>query len=431
MKRIKSLTYVLSFFALLSFLFVGKIDISPVSAATITVTNTNDVGPGSLRQAILDANPGDTITFASDLSGETITLNPPLEINKNLVIDGSSLLVPITLDGESVRVLLIHSGISVTLDSLIIQNGYDPNYGGGIYNNLNSNLTLTNCTLIGNSSALRGGGIYNAGTLTVTNSTFYGNFAAHGGAIYNHSYGFITVTNSTFSNNSAGKGGGIFNFQIGTLNISNSIFSNNYADEQGGGIFNFDLSATSVVTNSTFYGNSAINGGAMYNAFYLSVTNSTISGNSADLYGAGIYNNLDSELSVTNSTLANNSANKGDGIYNSATGTFNYVNTIIANFMTGGDCVNDGVIGTNLKNLVEDGSCSSEFYGDPMLAPLADNGGQTQTHALQVGSPAIDTGDITSCPGTDQRGVPRPQGVGCDIGSFEFAFYVYLPLILK
>ncbi len=431
MTRIKLLTRVLSILTVLSLLFGSAINVSPVSAATIIVTNTNEFGPGSLRQAILDANPDDTIVFASNLSGETIMYAYRFEITKNLVIDASSLAVPITLDGDYDQIFIIHSGISVTLDSLIIQNGYDYP-GGGIYNDLDSNLTVANCTLANNSSPTRGGGIYNAGSLTVTGSTFSGNSAAHGGAIYNDSNGYITVTNSTFFNNTADKGGGILNYQIGTLNITNSTFSNNSAD-QGGGIFNFNLNANTVVTNSTFFGNSAEDsGGAIYNGFSLTVTNSTISGNSANVYGGGIYNNnLHSVLTVANSTLTNNSAGKGDGIYNGENGTFNYVNTIIANFMTGGDCVNDGAIGTNLKNLVEDGSCAAEFSGDPKLGPLADNGGQTQTHALLIGSPAIDNGDITSCPATDQRGVPRPQGAGCEIGSYEFAFFVYLPLVLK
>jgi predicted outer membrane repeat protein len=430
MTRIKLLTHVLSILTVVSLLFVSAINFISVSAATITVTNTNDVGPGSLRQAILDANPGDTIVFASDLSGETIMYAYRYEIDKNLVIDASSLAIPITLDGDNNRIFVILTGITVTLNSLIIQNGYDIN-GGGIYNDLGSNLTVANCTLANNSSALRGGGIYNSGDLTVTDSTFSGNSAAHGGAIYNDENGYTTVTNSTFSSNTSDKGGGILNYQFGTLNISNSTFSNNIATLQGGGIFNFNLNANTVVTNSTFYGNSANSGGAMYNGFSLSVTNSTISGNSANVYGGGIYNDLNSDLTLVNSTLTSNSADKGDGIYNSEDGTLNYVNTMIANFMTGGDCVNDGDIGTNLKNLVEDGTCSPEFSGDPLLGPLANNGGQTQTHALLIGSPAIDTGDITACPATDQRGVPRPQGAGCDIGSYEYALFVYLPMLMK
>ncbi len=88
-------------------------------------------------------------------------------------------------------------------------------------------------------------------------------------------------------------------------------------------------------------------------------------------------------------------------------------------------------IGTNSNNWVEDDTCSSEFSGDPLLGPLADNGGTTQTHALLIGSDAIDNGDDLLCPATDQRGVTRPQGAGCDIGSYEYALFVYLPMVLK
>jgi hypothetical protein len=102
----------------------------------------------------------------------------------------------------------------------------------------------------------------------------------------------------------------------------------------------------------------------------------------------------------------------------------NYSNTIIANSSAGGDCVIvGGTIGTNSNNLVEDGSCSAGgvnfLTGDPLLGLLRDNGGPTQTMALLTGTPAIDAGSLADCPATDQRGVSRPQGAGCDIGSFE------------
>ncbi len=99
MTRIKSLTHVLSIFAVLSLLFGSAINVRSVSAETITVTNTNDSGASSLRQAILDADPDDTIIFDSSLSGEVIYSGVPLNINKNLVIDSSALAVPITIDG--------------------------------------------------------------------------------------------------------------------------------------------------------------------------------------------------------------------------------------------------------------------------------------------------------------------------------------------
>jgi hypothetical protein len=127
---------------------------------------------------------------------------------------------------------------------------------------------------------------------------------------------------------------------------------------------------------------------------------------------------------VTNSTFSGNSAPAGGGIHSHAgfyaEGVLNYSNTIIANSSAGGDCViSDGFIGTNTNNLVEDNSCSPALHADPLLGPLQDNGGPTQTLALLPGSPAIDAALLANCPATDQRGVSRPQGAGCDIGAFE------------
>jgi hypothetical protein len=102
----------------------------------------------------------------------------------------------------------------------------------------------------------------------------------------------------------------------------------------------------------------------------------------------------------------------------------NLVNTIIANSTSGGDC--SGTLATNTNNLIEDGSCSPMLSGDPNLGPLADNGGPTQTFALLANSPAIDAGHDNTCddnPGPnnlDQRGVTRPNGAHCDIGSYEY-----------
>ncbi len=138
---------------------------------------------------------------------------------------------------------------------------------------------------------------------------------------------------------------------------------------------------------------------------------------------------------LLNVTLSDNSATtSGGGIYNDC--LLDYVNTIIAN-STGGDCHTTsphGIDGNSKNNLVEvdDGSCIPDFIGDPMLSALADNGGPTHTHALQTSSFAIDNGDLAACPGTDQRGVTRPQGDGCDIGAYEKDLsFLYLPLILK
>jgi hypothetical protein len=200
------------------------------------------------------------------------------------------------------------------------------------------------------------------------------------------------------------------------------------------------------MTNSTLSGNSAATDGGIFNYYYgstLTVTNSTLSGNSAG-NGGGIFNGgaymfgnyYSGTLTVQNSTLSGNSViTDGGGIYNY--GTLNYYNTLIANSTSGEDCINgsDGIIRDNVNNLVEDGTCSDSgvnfLTGDPLLGPLADNGGATWTHALLPGSPAIDAVPVISCTvTTDQRGVVRPQGAACDIGAYE-AIIIYFPLVLR
>jgi hypothetical protein len=203
-----------------------------------------------------------------------------------------------------------------------------------------------------------------------------------------------------------------------------TITHGNAGGSDGGGIYK--AGGVLTVTNSTLSGNSADYGGGIYNADGdLTVSNSTLSGNSATTSGGGIYN-ADGALTVTNSTVSGNSATtSGGGIYNYSS-TLNYANTIIANSPIGGDCYNEGMIGTNTNNLVEDGSCSAGASGDPLLGDLADNGGPTWTMALGADSPAIDAGDPATCAAAavnklDQRGQAR-NDLQCDIGAFELKF---------
>jgi hypothetical protein len=164
----------------------------------------------------------------------------------------------------------------------------------------------------------------------------------------------------------------------------------------------------------------------------VNLSNSTFSGNSAPFgEGGGLYNYATSNLTITNSTFAGNSASSGGGInlFNQS-GVTPLKNTLLAN-NNGGNCAGTGIPGNVGNNLDSGATCGFGFDNgslsntNPMLSPLAGNGGPTQTMALQASSPAIDRGNAGICSaapvsGVDQRGLSRPQGAGCDIGAYEF-----------
>jgi hypothetical protein len=166
------------------------------------------------------------------------------------------------------------------------------------------------------------------------------------------------------------------------------------------------------------------------------IVNSTLSGNvSTAWHGGGIFH-TDGQMSIINSTITENVAPGGTaaGIVSADFGglapVITLTNTIVAGNITGTSCavVNFGGGAANVVsagyNIDSDNSCNLNATGDqptsdPMLGPLADNGGPTLTHALQAGSAAIDSADDAVCPATDQRGVSRPQGAACDVGAYE------------
>jgi hypothetical protein len=294
------------------------------------VTNTNDSGAGSLRQAILDAdasNTDDTIVFQSGLTGTITLTSGDLEIVNSLTINGPGASTLAISGGGNFQVFIIENLVgSVSISGLTIEGGFIKFSGGGIENL--GTLTLTDCTVSGNSATLGGGGIenFNGGTLTLVNSTVSDN-SSTGGSGFGSGAGILnegtsTVTNSTVSDNSATNiGGGILN--AGTLTLTSTTVSGNSSQSQGGGIHN---GGTLTLINSTVSGNSAaavhalvgFGGGGIENSGTLSVTNSTVSDNSTATAGGGI-DNL-GMLTLTNSTLSGNSANSqnGGGIENFA-----------------------------------------------------------------------------------------------------------------
>jgi hypothetical protein len=430
-----------------------------LSPATLTVNSTADTASDSdpylsLREAIalvnsptlptdlsdqilgqisgtLHANGSDTILFDSSqvttpivLGGTQLELTLPGS-TAQITIDGGS---GVTLDAANQsRVLQVDSGVTATLDHLIISHGRTAGLddGGGIDNA--GTLTVNNSILTANTSGDYGGGIENDhGTMTVSNSTFSANYAHGGGGIENA--GTMTVSNSTFSSNSAVGGGGIGNFSgqvtltvsnctlssnsgynegggiatAGTLTVSNSTLSANYAS-QGGGIFTDQGPVT--VSNSTLTSNTAGNGGGIYNRLAtMTLSNCTLSANSASSDGGGILNSS-ATLTVTNSTLSGNSASSfGGGIYDLGF-RLSLENTIVAGNV-GGDVVGS-LFGTH-RCLIG---------GNPLLSPLGYYGGPTQTMPPLAGSPALNTGDPAQAGTADQRGVVRSGSV--NIGAFQ------------
>jgi hypothetical protein len=304
----------------------------PARADKITVTNTNDGGPGSLRQALVDANDGDTID-ATGVSGVITLTTGQLLVDKSVTINGPG-ADALAIDGNAASVVFFIfrnlPGETVTISGLTIRNG-SGSFGGGIENE--ETLTVTNSTISGNLAGF-GGGIANSGTATISNTTVRGNSASEGGGVYNT--GIMTITNSTVSGNMARAAGGACFTADGTLEITNSTLSNNSADE-GGGILNGG--GTITITNTIVSGNSATDGGGTYISHGLTLTfvNSTLSNNTA-VRGGGAFNV--GTLEVTNSTVSGNTstgATAGDGGgagYNA--GTLNIVSSTISGNMANG-----------------------------------------------------------------------------------------------
>lgn len=369
--------------------------------------------------------------------------------------------------------------------------------GGGGFHNAGGNLSLTNCRFLNNKCGSdSGAGFENeGGNLVMTDCVVTGNISTSlvqgdndGGGGFENEGGSLVMTRCTITNNSAtgtgtsGEGGGGFENEGGPLTMTACIISGNTTDGAGGGINNEGGEA--VITNCTISGNTAggIGGGInQESGGSLTMTGCTISGNGSlsdgsgggarigaaavagTGRGGGLFAGADSTL--TNCTLSGNIAAQGGGIFlngglltllnvtiadnqsngSGGGGVFDNndnsaaTNTIIAR-NAGSDCGGTGITNTSTNSFDSDGSCGFQGTGnftvaDPKLAPLADNGGPTQTQALLTGSPAIDAGANSGAPTTDQRGVARPVDGDkngskiVDIGAFEASPSVSLPTL--
>jgi hypothetical protein len=378
-----------SLVVIITLLFAAMASVQSASATTITVNSTADPtesGKTTLRDALASAADGDTINFNAAVTG-TITLTSELLVNDSIIISGPGANVLAVNGNAASRVFHIASGKTVTISGLTITNGnptgnFPDDSGGGIYND-HTTLTVSNCTVSGN-SATWGGGIYNFGenngsaSLTVSDSTVSGNSAGGtgaGGGIYNdgenNGSATLAISNSTLSGNSAPYGGGVLNDAFAgnaALTVNNSTLSGNSASSFGGGIYNKAAlgppenpgTATLTVSNSTLSSNSATSsGGGIYNfstdvsPAMLTISNSTLSSNSAE-NGAGIYNEAQgglaigpasATLTISNSTLSGNAASSfGGGIYNHAISESRARATITNSTMSDNSAANGGGI---------------------------------------------------------------------------------------
>jgi len=303
--------------------------------------------------------------------------------------------------------MAINTYTKPTLEDITFSGNTAIEGGGGIYIRNNANPTLTDITFSNNTAENSGGGMYcfAESSPTLTNVSFSNNRAYNmGGGVYSEQCS-STLTDVSFIQNEAISGGGMFN-SANHPTLKNIAFSGNHA-YFGGGIYNAAASIP-VLTNVSFSGNNAVDGAGMYNidSSNPTLTNVVFSGNDASYYGGGVYNKQSSPV-INNTILWGDSALNGTEIYNSAS-TPTISSSDIQGCMPGGvwnpACGTDG--GGNID-------------ADPLLGGLGDYGGFTQTLPLLPGSAAIDSGDDTICPESDQRGVVRPQGAGCDMGAYE------------
>lgn len=419
------------------FVLAAPVDASPITLTVDSAADEEDSNPGdgecktsgggcSLRAAIQETNmldgantiqvPAGTYQLSIPIGQGADDASGDLDIEDNTVVSGAGSGTTIIDGGGLDSVFQAVGGLEVTITGMTIRNGSTQFSGGGI--NSGADLTLDDVTVAGNTAGIDGGGIAaGGGSLSVTNSTISGNTATRdGGGISSARDAVLSVANSTIDGNSGRIGGGIMS-RAALATLTRVTISNNTGADGGGGLHN---EATISLSDSTLSGNSGTNGGGIYSSGSLTAVNVTISDNSGTVTGGGISNA--GNASLTNVTLAQNNANFAGSLENLGTATLK--NVILDRGQNGANC--SGASTSLGHNLSDDDSCAGWMIGSgdingssALLLPLQDNGGPTLTHAPGEGSPAIDGGDDSGCPATDQRGATRPQGSACDIGAFE------------
>jgi predicted outer membrane repeat protein len=452
-------------------------------AEVILVTTTADGGAGSLRTAfdiangngqadeiVLQAGATYDLTLCGGAGQEDANADGDLDhiAPEALSITGNDATIRNTCPDERVIHLVVSGPFS--LIATTVTGGDAPGDGGAIESVGGSQeVKVTGASFVANESTGDGGAIESTSSpISVVDSTFTQNKAGtdgsgDGGALETTDGG-ITVLRSTIAGNTAGgSGGGIRTCCDTPITVTDSAITGNQAlGSTGGGIHTTDSQID--IVRSTISGNTAANdGGAVRTSgdplFPITVSDSTISGNTSGADGGG-FRSSTSPIMLENTTVSGNSAASDGGAIrttlapvtannvtfqgNSATAegqTFDadaavqLSNTILSGASP--TCTGVGPFTSGGYNVATDTTCALPGTGDqnadPMLAPLADNGGPTQTHALQEGSPAVNAGNPapagsggSACAGTDQRGLPRTGA--CDIGAYELTFCQQVPV---
>ncbi|MFN8558771.1 MAG: DUF11 domain-containing protein [Dehalococcoidia bacterium] len=387
---------------------------------------------------------------------------PPIQGGGGLLSFGTATLTNVTVNANGDPALLdnhrgagiLTTGTLTMVGGTVSANLSDDANGAGIWNN--GALRLLGTTVSANltdTGAAAGGGLFNAapGVATLTRVTLSANESddGGGGGAFNSAGATLVVGSSTITGNvtdrnngGAGDGGGIRNLGVLVV-VSTAITNNRSLLDDGAGIYSDGVGSALTVRNSTISGNIAgttgDDGGGLRLGPPAGVTyriiNSTVSGNSA-VDGGGIYVDGGGAVDLVNVTVFANTATGTGPNINAVTGTVRLFNTIVSDAAgAASGCAGGGTI-TDLGGNLVASACGAiaAVVANPQLAPLANNGGPTQTHRPLIGSPAIDTGLAASvvdatvvCPGQDQRGIARPQDgvagppVVCDKGAVEVA----------
>ena len=414
----------------------------------LDVINSSD-SVTSLREAIATANDNgngaDTIDFdPAVFTGGAVSLirltEGELEITDTLTIDGS-MAAGVTITGDAAGDDVV--GANFVTDVAASFGGV----AGAADDRLDDNSRVLNFTAESGDLTLRG--------LTLTGGRAAGSSATgnDGGGVLFNSSGTLTLANSTVSGNTSTRDGGGISAGVGAITLTSSTVSENTTAENGGGISTVSGSVT--LTSSTVSGNtSALGGGGISTeSGSVTLTVSTVSGNTSEESGGGIRTGILTAVTLTSSTISGNvTAGPGGGFYNAfdqTLGTFTVDNSIIAGNEDDGTApdllpkrpafaltINDSLVGDTSGSGIGGTTGTGNLLNvDPLLAPLANNGGPTKTHALLSGSPAIDAGSSTLF--FDQRGLPFARsfddptapGSGPDIGAYERQTVAGLPTL--